>query len=209
MITFAILAGGQSLTQEQIDVVEDRGWRIIAIKAAMELTFRRPITCCWAARYQWYEKNLEAAAERCESLITLKPANAKTSDMTALAELRSRYRHLGVKRHQMDYDPETAHVGISADPQVVRGNNSLHQVLSIAPFYAERVVLLGADMHGPRRIDDPSAFHNLRNEVFASEIIPRLETMVEPLARKKVRVINATPRSAITCWPMVPLEEIQ
>jgi hypothetical protein len=36
---------------------------------------------------------------------------------------------------------------------------------------------------------------------------PALATLVDPLARARVEVLNATPNSALKCWPRVDLAE--
>jgi len=39
-------------------------------------------------------------------------------------------------------------------------------------------------------------------------MLPKFPTIVEPLRGAGVEVLNATPGSALTCWPMESLEKL-
>ncbi len=108
----------------------------------------------------------------------------------------------------------TGQRGLELDPTGLRhGSNSGYQAINLAYHLgAKRIVLLGYDMgcDGPRthwheEPRDPAASFSVTLE---KSFLPHFETLAEPLRSAGVEVINATPRSALTVWPRVPLEEI-
>lgn len=73
-------------------------------------------------------------------------------------------------------------------------------------FGATRIVLLGFDMGGGQWHDrhlKPTDQNRYR-----TRFIPTIEKMAGPLRAAGVEVLNATPGSALTCFPMTTLEEI-
>jgi len=99
--------------------------------------------------------------------------------------------------------------------KLATGGNSGHQALNLAIHLgAARIVLLGYDMklgsngeahHHPDHLApsrDPPAVNLAR---WAA----RFATMLPTLRELGVEVLNATPGSAIECFPRVQLEEIQ
>lgn len=109
----------------------------------------------------------------------------------------------------------TGEEGLETDPTGLRtGKNSGYQAINLAyHFGAKRIVLLGFDM----RLGPSGEMHwNARPERqtpagFAqtlSLMLPKFDTLKEPLKRAGVEVLNATPNSALKTWPYVPLEDI-
>jgi hypothetical protein len=100
--------------------------------------------------------------------------------------------------------------GLEKDPgKLCHGSNSGYQAINLAYHLgAKRVVLLGYDMkvapngrthwHNENRPDDFGT-------ILMKSMLPPFNTLVEPLKEAKVEVINATPDSALTCWPYRPL----
>lgn len=76
---------------------------------------------------------------------------------------------------------------------------------------AKRVILLGYDMaaHGKKHFfgDHPSGLANPTEHLFDAWR-KNFETTLPDLARAGVEVINCTPGSALTCFPMKRLEEV-
>lgn len=98
------------------------------------------------------------------------------------------------------------HSGISPDPGLIYGSNSVHHILTVIHHTgAKRVILLGVDMQGT------SHWHEEWPEGGVSADFPPLrremETLVEPLAEAGVAVVNASPGSALNCWPAVELAQ--
>lgn len=103
--------------------------------------------------------------------------------------------------------------GLEKDPgKLCHGSNSGYQAINLAYHLgAKRIVLLGYDM----KVSDKGRTHwhqENRPDDFASilknSMLPHFDTLVAPLKEAGVEVINATPDSALTCWPYQPLEEL-
>lgn len=104
-------------------------------------------------------------------------------------------------------------VGLETNPEALRtGNNSGYQAINLAyHFGAARIVLLGYDMHcdGAKTHwhDGPRAPASEFGKTLGRDMVPYFEYLVAPLAAADVEVVNATPGSALKCWPMMSLEE--
>lgn len=105
--------------------------------------------------------------------------------------------------------------GLETDPGALRtGKNSGYQAIGLAyHFGASRIVLLGFDM----RLGRAGELHwNERSDGqtpqgFAQTLglmLPKFETLREPLATAGVQVVNATPGSALRVWPMAGLRDV-
>jgi hypothetical protein len=107
----------------------------------------------------------------------------------------------------------TGATGLEDDPGRLRhGSNSGYQAINLAyHFGAKRIVLLGMDMHTDghchwrkRTVETtPGDF----NQTLRQTMLPKFNSLVEPLREVGVEVFNATPGSALTCWPLCTLEE--
>jgi hypothetical protein len=104
---------------------------------------------------------------------------------------------------QRGHEPET--------DALRHGSNSGYQAVELAvKLGAKRIVLLGYDMRvepGGRSHwhDEPRASDFA--DVAARSMLPHFATLVEPLAKLGVEVVNATPGSALECWPKMSLED--
>lgn len=107
----------------------------------------------------------------------------------------------------------TGETGMETEPDGLRtGKNSGYQAINLAYHLgATRIVLLGYDM----RIGRAGELHwNARPELQTASgfsrtlaaMLPMFDTLVEPLRAAGVEVLNATPGSALRCWPCVTLE---
>lgn len=105
----------------------------------------------------------------------------------------------------------TGQRGYDPDPGSLRhGSNSGYQAIHLAAHYgAARILLLGYDMHVQtgrthwHGEDRPRDFGNIIRHSF----LPHFPTLVEPLRLRGIEVLNCTPGSALTCWPMAKLED--
>lgn len=105
----------------------------------------------------------------------------------------------------------TGERGLELDPSGLRhGNNSGYQAINLAVHLgARRIVLLGYDMrvgarshwHDEERPDDFAS-------VLACTMLPCFDSLVDPLRAAGVEVINATPDSALRCFPTASLESL-
>lgn len=108
--------------------------------------------------------------------------------------------------------------GLSFDPGTLHtGSNSGYQAINLAVLLgAKRIVLAGYDMkpapdgklhwHGSHRPED--GLRNPEPSRSFANWIAAFETMMPDLAKAGVDVINATPGSALTCFPMAELEDV-
>lgn len=99
--------------------------------------------------------------------------------------------------------------GLCEDPDGLRtGCNSGYQAVNLAyHMLARRIVLLGYDLQGlaGRMHWFDRAFEHKESAYRAWA--PIFRTLVAPLARHGVVVLNATPRSALDAFPMATLQE--
>jgi hypothetical protein len=102
-------------------------------------------------------------------------------------------------------------VGFSADPSAIHyGGNSGFQAINLALLFgAARIVLVGFDMRavdGKRHFfgDHPPALHKSGGDY--RRFIPDFERAAVTLPAG-VEILNATPGSALTCFPKVPLDD--
>lgn len=98
--------------------------------------------------------------------------------------------------------------GFSSDPAVIHyGSNSGFQALNLALLWgAKEIVLVGFDM---RRVAGKAHFFGehppaLQTGGAYERFVPQFERAKVP---EGVRILNATPGSALTCYPMVDLSE--
>ena len=211
--TVAILAGGSSLTQAQVDRVLD-GCRTIAINRA-GLKGPRKGTADWitASRADWlwacdadrfWAWHPEAVEFPGRKIVVRGCGPLAPAYWRQLAELRA--KDVDVIRHSSREYPCTArHEGASPDPAIVRGDNSTFQILSVIAHTGVRtVLLLGLDMKG-------NHWHNGYRDIGAPDyslMAPRFRSLTDPLARAGVAVFNCSLNSAVDAFPKVRLEDV-
>lgn len=126
-------------------------------------------------------------------------------------------RFAGLKVSQAEVEgvkhvPSIDRPGLSLDPNVIhQGANSGFQALNVLVLMGvKRVILLGMDMrnvgsrshwHG----DHPTGLNNPREGNFA-RWRENFATAIPALQAAGVEVVNCTPGSALTCFPMAHLE---
>ncbi len=89
--------------------------------------------------------------------------------------------------------------------------NSTYAAIHLAAHLgAARIVLLGVDMrYGPA---GESHFHGghglIHSEATLTELmLPHFEPLVKPLQQRGITVVNASPDSALRCWPRCSIDE--
>ncbi len=178
-----ILGGGPSLAQVDLSLLAGR--HVIAVNNAYKLG---PWDVMFFGDGGW----LRAERERLVSFTGIKVTVAKEhlDEPGLLVVKRSRGRF-----------------GISEDPGVLTWN--LHSgacAINLAVHLGvRRIVLLGYDM---RKIDGQSNWHaDYPPQPPSKNPYPRFlmpfEAIARDLARLQVEVVNATPGSALTAWPIV------
>lgn len=180
------LAGGPSLTQADVDACRGKGL-VIAIKDAIRLApWADVLYGCDAKWWRHYHDTLADFAG-------LRFALEKDAAPWA-----------GVLKN-------TGMQGFDDHPTSIRtGQNSGYQAIHIAAHLgARRIVLLGYDMR-------PSA--DRRHHWFGPHPYPTLvppydlflrlfDSIVDPLQKRGVQVVNATPNSKLRCFPHQSLTE--
>lgn len=191
--TVVILAGGPSLTREQVEIVMQVGSgnldvRVIAINNAYELApWADILYFCDDRWYEWHREEVQAFKGMRVTLENLKLQNE--------IEVRA-LRDYGV----VGFAPRND--GVS------NGRNSGYQALHLAAWLgAARVLLLGYDM---RPIDGRQHWHEEHRvrtpaNIFAGWI-SAFDSIASDLTRRGVEVINCSPGSALKAFPCMDLQ---
>jgi hypothetical protein len=107
----------------------------------------------------------------------------------------------------------TGQQGLELNPIGIRhGSNSGYQAINIATHLgAKRIILLGYDMNVEANRtnwhNEPRLPASAYLDVIRRSMLPHYPSLVEPLKAVGVEVINATPNSALTCFPKMSLED--
>lgn len=101
--------------------------------------------------------------------------------------------------------------GLSKDPTYIhQGKNSGYQAISLAALFgATTIILLGFDF---QRTSGKSHWHGdhprgLGNGGNFTSWISHMNQLAKDLARANVRVINCSRKTALKCFPQVPIED--
>lgn len=187
--TVVCLATGPSLVQSDVDACRGRA-RVIAIKHAYDLApWADVVYGAGVDSTKWWQRAGERVAATHQGLrFTLDPTAAAWASV-------------------LRWGGET---GLSTDPErLALGRNSGYQAINLAVLLgATRVLLLGYDMK--RAAGDRENFYDGPTKGPAHRYAdwrPFFESMVEPLARLGVTVINCTPDSALDVFPKMTLAE--
>lgn len=180
--TIVCLGGGPSLTQADVDVCRERA-RVIAIKDAVRMApWADVLYACDAKWWHHHRKTLTFEGPR----YALEP----TPHATTLQN--------------------TGFDGIETQPTGLRtGRNSGYQAINLAVHLgARRIVLLGYDMQRASNGEDHwFGAHPWRLRVPWEEFRPFFPRVIAPLQALGITVVNATRRTALDCFPQMPIEQ--
>jgi hypothetical protein len=202
--TCVILAGGPSLRgQDLLPLRRHPEVKVITINDSWRLWPRADV--CYFCDPQWFQLQQD-----------LNPISLDRS--IRFHDLL--YRGFWVKGGEgFDEHPQvrklrfSGQVGLDPDPTALRdGSNSGYQAIHLAyHFGVKRIILLGYDMtcDGERTHwhDAPRLAAAGFQSVLSHAFLPLFDHLAAPLAEAGVEVINSTPKSALTLWPHLPLEE--
>lgn len=194
---FVCIASGPSLTREDVDAVRGRA-RVIVVNRSIEMA---PWADVWygadAKFWKWAhrgEGNWGAVKQIADSYAGLKftvtVESTKWPGVTLLGK-------------------GTSH-GLSLDPmKICLGGNGGYQALNIAVLMgASRVLLLGYDMRvGAKGKQHWHADHPMTMRSPYQTFQRAYPTLVEPLKKAGVEVINCSRDTAITCFPRMPIDQ--
>ena len=188
-----IVGGGPSLID--FDWHELEGLPTIAINRALEVMPDATLLWWYDARFWRHHKDkILAHSARWKATVHL---GYSAADL--LPDTIYQYRMTGVD-------------GFDPNPNCVRsGNNSAFGAMHLATHLgAWKIILLGVDMrHGPK---GQTHFHsgyvtqNLE-QTLTNYMVPYFKTLAQPLRDRRVDVLNASPISAIECWPKCSIAE--
>lgn len=191
MNTAVILASGYSLTQEQIDAARHSGHHTIVVNT----TYRSMLdaTTLYAGDFLWWKVNVADVRARFKGKLV-------TQDNTAAARWPFVTRVRGSTRD-----------GLGQNVIHTNGNSGM-QALNLAYLWGfKRIVLLGFDMQlGPNgekhhHSDHPKPM--VQGQTFY-EWLHKAEKVARDLKSTDCEVLNATPESAMKCFPLVDWKEV-
>lgn len=211
--TVACIASGPSLTRTQVDAVPP-DWRVIAINDNYLLPPDRAelnprVDLLYACDGAWWLG--QAAQPRYRRSLAAWDRRKVTFGCNEAVGA-------GLVTHWLEdggWNPAAGLVGLDDRPTHLRhGQNSGYQAIHLAVHLgAARIVLLGYDAReGPNGREHWFGRHvgpDGRDRPTAPQIIRawagNFDWLVEPLARRGVEVLNASPSSAIRAFPRVDL----
>lgn len=186
--TVFIIGGGPSV--KDMDLHPLVKCRTIGVNDAFKILPSVDVT--WFTDCRWYQWNAEAL-KAYHGLIIGSPRC--TCDHARVLQLR-----------RLDAS------GIATDPELVKWNkNSGASAINLAfHFGAKRVVLIGFDM---RVRDEQHNWHNNhphtpRKGIYDELFLPQFTKIARDAKQLGLEIVNATPNSALTVFPMVDLQEV-
>lgn len=186
--TVAILAGGPSLTQADVDACRGRA-HVVAIKNTITLAPWADVL--YACDAKWWKAWPETQTFQ--------------GPKYGLEIVRGR-QDVTVLRQGRDN-------GLETDPSALaKGQNSGYQAINLAVHLgASKILLLGYDMKpSADGIHRWHVTHRYHRGIIAppyQQFLRHFVTLLEPLKQLGVRVINATPESALDAFPKMTLTE--
>lgn len=197
--TFVCIASGPSLTREDVEAVRGRA-RVIVVNNNIQIAPWADVL--YAADAGWWKW-----ATRGQSPMEAFPALLK-----AHAGLKYSVTSQAARYHCVTVLGRGPSEGLSLDPtKLCLGANGGYQAINLAVLLgAARIVLLGYDMQlGPKgqrhwHRDHPSGSFNAPLQNFRQ----KFPTLVEPLQRAGVEVINCSRQTALTCFPRQSIEDV-
>lgn len=203
--TVLVLGSGPSLTKADVDYARARVDCTIAINDAY--LYAPDATALWAADDKWLVKWHQGCVA--PHIHHEKKYPAFTGQLKFCLSKTPYADVLTVRRGPRD--------GLCLEPdKVALGSNGGHQAINAAVhFGATRIVLLGIDMKpgkifrdGQWRQSDHFWGRHADDTKPPYEVcLSLMATMVEPLKKIGVKVVNCSPDSALKCFQMQPLRE--
>lgn len=186
--TVVCVAGGPSLTPEDVEACRGRA-TVIAVNDAYRLAPWAEVL--YAADGKWWRHHQSALTAFAGLKVSIRVANAgHPADVQLLNRTGDR--------------------GLELQPTGLRtGRNSGYQAINLAVHLgATRILLLGYDMaFGPK--GESHWFGEHWDEIRPPVATFRefFSTLVEPLTRVQVEILNCSRQTALTCFPRMALDE--
>lgn len=200
--TVFVIAGGPSVAEQRIERLKGR--RVIAINSSYEAVPWADVL--YFADRRWYFEHWQRKGFRAFAGLKVSCNNWPT--------VRANTEVNWLRRVVPNFDPKHGPVGpgIADDPgAVVSNRTSLQGGINIAVHRgAARIVLLGADMDrapdGRTHHHSPHPWRNKPGTQTWDGQIEQLALTVEPLARRGIDMVNASPASRLPWWPKMNLD---
>lgn len=185
--TVVCIASGPSLTATDVDHCRGRA-RVIAIKDAVRLApWADVLYGCGADTGQWWARNEDRVQAFKGRRFSLDPKAARWAD---------------VLKQGQDF-------GLSLDPSTLcTGRNSGYQAINLAVLYgAARILLLGYDMQRTNGATHFHGDHAWHPQMPFDRYLTAFETIVAPLKKAGVTVINCSRATALTVFQRMTIQE--
>lgn len=184
--TIYIIGGGPSLKGFNFNLLKDK--TVIAVnKAFLHLPMAQVLYWSDTRFFEWYSKEIEDFKG---IKVTCRP-QPKRNDIINLLN--------------------TGKTGLETMSYGLRdGGNSGYAAINLAYHLgAKRIVLLGFDMqtNGKETHWHEGYSSTADTETMGRLMIPNFDSLVEPLAKRKVKVYNASPISKLTSFEKITIEE--
>lgn len=201
--TFVIVAGGPSLTAQQVEACREverdgRKVRLIAVNNGYAIApWADVLYFCDDRWWQWHHR--------------------KVGDWQGLiVRLAGGLHDFGDKRIKVmknDNQDGQSHGGLAKSRDALRpGMNAGYQAINLAVHLgARRILLLGFDMQaklegGLRRTHWFGSHPGGVSDTAWEHMLPWFKTLVAPLAERGIELLNCTPGSRIRCFPHASIE---
>ena len=198
--TCFILGGGPSLKGFDAEVLRGRG-RVLAINDA-GLVMAPWADCLFFADKQWLDGKGDWQGNWRDLPLYTGPDGGERLIVSRAADLERAGDHdikrMAFARHQV----------LACDPCWLAGRSGGANAINLAVhFGAARQVLLGFDMRPSGNWHDRHGQPQKASR-YPEAFVPELYAMAPVLQGLGVEILNATPGSALTCFPMVDLEAV-
>lgn len=211
--TVVCIGGGPSLTPEDLERIKGRA-RVIAVNDAYLVAPWADV--CYFADARWWQWHTDGIAKKW-------PWVSFTADEQRKAFAEFKGQKITIENTGMQVKDPTVFMlhnandsrgsqgGLSEQPNGIKtGANGGYQAINIATLAgATRILLLGYDMKFTGGRSHSHNGHPLRmGEVAYTNYARNFASMVPQLKQKGIQVINCTPGSALTAFPIKPLADV-
>lgn len=209
--TVVCIAGGPSLTREQLELVREANVKTAVVNDAYLVAPWAQLL--YAADASWWKLHTEGISKTWPWASF--SAHEQRKALGVFAGQKCTIEHpdkagIATDVHVLKNDSDTFGQpdGLSEKPDAIRtGRNSGYQTINlVALSRPRRIVLVAYDMKiDGKRTHSHNGHPNGSSNDFYRGFVPHFNTMRDGLERLGVEVVNCTPGSAIKSFPEMPL----
>lgn len=188
--TFALIASGPSLIPADVDYVRGKA-RVIVINNNYQLApWADALYACDARWWQWHRDALAQSGFRGLRFSLDAPGGQRPDDVHILRK--------------------TGADGLEHDPSGLRhGHNSGYQAINLAVHLgAAKIILLGYDLKRTGGKSHWHADHPTRQNPNYTGWVQHFATLVKPLNKLGIAIVNCTIETALECFPRAALRDV-